>query len=112
MPSRFSFIASIIAGLVLGQTTDPSTWPACASDAPTVCNDGYYLNPVACKCFTIIRCSDECEAGLSALIPTESCTCKPYSDIQALYPAWASGEIAAASEAYGLTQSTENQSWR
>ena len=94
-------------------TTDPTTWPACSADAPTTCPDDSYLNPVACKCFVKIRCSDECEAGVSHLIPTKACECAPYADIQALYPSWATGDIANASEQYGLTQAIpEVHDWK
>ena len=78
---RKSFATILISSLAVAQTADPETWPECSADAPTTCPDGDYLNPVACQCFVKIRCSDECEAGVSALIPTESCTCAPYADI-------------------------------
>ena len=105
--------ASFFVSLAAAQTEDPSTWPACDADAPTTCPDDSYLNPVACKCFVKIRCSDECVAGVSALIPTEACTCAPYADIQGLFPSWATSAIANAAELVGLTAAVpEVHDWK
>ena len=104
---------TLLVSLVAAQTEDPTTWPACDADAPTSCSDDSYLNPVACKCFVKIRCSDECAEG-SDLIPTEACTCAPFADIKALYPSWVnSGEIVSAAERVGLTAAVpEVHDWK
>ena len=62
-------------------TTDPTTWPACSADVSTTCSSDKYFNPVACQCFVKVRCDDECEVGVTAIIPTEICTCAPYAEI-------------------------------
>lgn len=74
-----------------------NTWPDCGDLA---CTSEFYLNPLACQCFVRSACSVEesgCVVGVTDLLPTEQCTCAPYSDIKALYPAWASlGDVNKA----------------
>ena len=53
------------------------------------CEAGFYWNPLACKCFSLSHCKMMCPEG-QQLSPTEKCTCVKDSQVDALYPDWAS----------------------
>ena len=71
--------------------TKPDEWPAC--DESLTCSDeAFYLNKLACKCFTKTHCQDTTCADGEDLIPTEFCACATFADIKALYPDWVDGD--------------------
>ena len=52
-------------------------------------DSGKYWNELGCECFYIGHCGIRCPEG-EQFLPTESCTCVRDSEVDALYPDWAS----------------------
>ena len=66
----------------------------------TTCNDGYYFNELACKCFAEIECKRACPPGTYEL-PTEICSCTDdEQQYQNLFPEWATAKDIELADFY------------
>ena len=56
------------------------------------CDEGFYLNELACKCLSDVQCFAPCPKDQFDM-PTENCGCtEDYDEYLALFPAWATEE--------------------
>jgi len=76
--------------------------PSWSWDVDTTCEEGFYWNELACKCFSLAQCFAPCPEGQFEL-PTEDCGCtedeQEYLD---LFPDWATREDIELAALYAI----------
>ena len=78
-------------------------WPVC--DASLSCEEGFYLNELACKCFSLAQCLSPCP---KFNMPTSPCGCTDdYSEYLALFPHWATEDNISKSISDGMQKASE-----
>ena len=64
----------------------PSHWEECPLVA--LCAEPSWFNELACNCFSMLQCHDECAEG-KVQDPVSGCGCIPAAEVRAKYPDWA-----------------------
>jgi len=73
------------------------------------CDNDYYLNELACECFSLAQCFAPCPKD-EFIMPTEHCGCtKDYDEYLALFPASATDEDIDFSIEEGIRKHSNNQ---